>query len=44
MLSIKIDDSVICSTEIVFGLPFPSDKADNTSKVTGRISRPLEVA
>ncbi len=44
MRSIKIDDSVICSTEIMFGLPFPSDKAADTSKVTGRISRPLEVA
>jgi hypothetical protein len=44
MLSIKIDDSVICSTEIVFRLQFPSDKADDTSKVTGRISCPLEVA
>jgi hypothetical protein len=44
MLSIKIDDRVICSAEIMFGLSFPSDKADDTSKVTGRISRPLELA
>jgi hypothetical protein len=44
MLSIKIDDSIICSTEIMFGLTFASDKADHTSKLIRRMSRPLEVA